>query len=123
MQILALITNMLKSGTIYISANEENLFHLTIKNNIIDVNLLDKKFVNNLVKDPEIFSSFRNLLASLKNLAGELRNQETTVTLSFKGEKVITLGSDAKPRFSNFLTRTTDIEINSLKRLIKIETL
>jgi len=123
LQILALITNMLKSGTIYISANEENLFHLTIKNNIIDVNLLDKKFVNNLVKDPEIFSSFRNLLASLKNLAGELRNQETTVTLSFKGEKVITLGSDAKPRFSNFLTRTTDIEINSLKRLIKIETL
>jgi hypothetical protein len=123
LQILALITNMLKSGTIYISANEENLFHLTVKNNIIDVNLLDKKFVKDLVKDPEIFSSFRHLLASLKNLAGELRNQETTVTLSFKGEKVITLGSDAKPKFSNFLTRTTDIEINSLKRLIKIEAL
>ena len=123
MQTLALITSMLKSGTINISANEEKLFQLTSKNNIIDVNILNKKFVKELAKDTEKLSFFRHLLASLRNLAGELRNQETTVTLSFKGEKVITLGSDAKPRFSNFLTRTTDIEINSLKRLIKIEAL
>jgi hypothetical protein len=113
---------MLKSGTINISANEENLFQLIANNNRIDVNILDKKFIKELAKNAEKLSFFRHLLASLKNLAGELRNQETTVTISYKGEKVITLGSDAKPRFSNFLTRTKDVEINSLKRLIKMGT-
>jgi hypothetical protein len=38
-------------------------------------------------------------------------------------EKVITIGSDAKPKFSKVLTGTADIEINSLKRLIKMGTL
>ena len=111
---------MLKSGTINISANKENLFQITASNNIIDFNILDKKFVHKLAKDAEKLSSFRHLLASLKNLAGELRNQETTVTISYKNEKVITIGSDAKPKFSKIITGTADIEINSLKRLIKM---
>jgi hypothetical protein len=73
-----------------------------------------------VAKDAEKLSFIRHLLISLRSLAGELRNQETTIRISFKGEKVITVGSDAKPRFSSVVTRTTDIEINSLKRLIKI---
>ena len=113
---------MLKSGTINISAKEENLFQLTASNNIIDINILDKKFVQELVKDSEKLSSFRHLLTLLKNLAGELGIQETTVRISFKGEKVITIGSDAKPKFSKLITRTADLEINSLKRLIKMLT-
>lgn len=120
MQTLALITDMLKSGTINISANEENLIKLIANNNLIDVNILDKKILSELIRDAEKLSSFRHLIVSLKVLAAELRNQETTVTISFKGEKVITIGSDAKPRFSKFLTRTTNIEINSLKSLIKL---
>ena len=120
---LTLIANMLKSGTIDISANKENLFRLTATTNEIDINILNKKFVKHLFEDAEKLSSFRHLLASLKNLARDLRNQKTTVTISFNGEKLITMGSDAKPRFSKFLTRTTDIEINSLRKLIKLEAL
>ena len=72
-----------------------------------------------MAQDAEKLSSFRQLLTSLKNLAKELRNQKTTITLSFKGEKVITISSDAKPNLSKLITRTADVEINSLKRLIK----
>ena len=111
---------MLKSGTINISANKEKLFQITASNNIIDFNILDKKFVHELTKDPDNLSYFRHLFSSLKNLAGELRNQETTVTISYKNQKVITIGSDAKPKFSKIITGTADIEINNLKRLIKM---
>ena len=111
---------MLKSGTINISAKEENLFQLTASNNTIDINILEKKLVQELVKNAENISSFRHLLTLLKNMAGELGIQETTIRISFKGEKVITIGSDAKPKFSKLITRTADIEINSLKRLIKM---
>ena len=72
-----------------------------------------------MAQDAEKLSSFSQLLTSLKNLAKELRNQKTTITISFKGEKVITMGSDAKPNLSKLITRTADVEINSLKRLIK----
>ena len=113
---------MLKSGTINISAKEEKLFQLTASNNTIDINILEKKLVQELVKDAENISSFRHLLTLLKNMAGELGIQETTVRISFKGEKVITIGSDAKPKFSKLITRTADLEINSLKRLIKMLT-
>ena len=114
---------MLKSGTINISANKEKLFQITASNNIIDFNILDKKFVHELTKDTEKLSSFHQLLDSLKNWAGELRNQETTVTISYKNQKVITIGSDAKPKFSKIITGTADIEINNIKRLIKMGTL
>ena len=113
---------MLKSGTIIISAKEEKLFQLTASNNTIDINILEKKMVQELVKDAENISSFRHLLTLLKNMAGELGIQETTVRISFKGEKVITIGSDAKPKFSKLITRTADLEINSLKRIIKMLT-
>jgi hypothetical protein len=113
---------MLKSGSINISAKEENLFQLTASNNTIDINILERKLVQELVKDAENISSFRHLLTLLKNMAGELGIQETTVRISFKGEKVITIGSDAKPKFSKLTTRTADLEINSLKRLIKMLT-
>ena len=113
---------MLKSGTINISAKEEKLFQLTASNNTIDINILEKKMVQELVKDAENISSFRHLLTLLKNMAGELGIQETTVRISFKGEKVITIGSDAKPKLSKLITGTADLEINSLKRLIKMLT-
>lgn len=113
---------MLKSGTINISANKEKLLQVTANDKIIDVNILEKTFIHEIAKDGQKLSSFRQYLNSIKNFTTELRNQKTTVTLSFKGQKVITIGSDAKPKLSKLITRTDDIEINSLKTLIQMWT-
>ncbi len=43
-----------------------------------------------------------------------------TITISHKGVTVLTLGSDAKPKFSKLITRTEEIEINNLLKLIQI---
>jgi len=122
LQTLTAITNMLKSGTINISANKEKLLQVTANDKIIDVNILEKTFIHEIAKDGQKLSSFRQYLNSIKNFTTELRNQKTTVTLSFKGQKVITIGSDAKPKLSKLITRTDDIEINSLKTLIQMWT-
>jgi hypothetical protein len=113
---------MLKSGTINISTNEEKIVKITANYNTIDVNILDKEFINEIAEDNQKISSFRQYLTSLKNFITELKNQKTTVTLSFKGQKVITIGSDAKPILSKLITRTNEIEINSLKTLIQLWT-
>lgn len=111
---------MVKSGAINLAVDNENLFQVIAKDNQIDFNILDNRFLNELFKDNKKLSSFWYLIKSLKVLAKELRNHGITITISYKGEKIITIGSDAKPKFSHLLTRTTDFEINNLKMLIKL---
>jgi hypothetical protein len=43
-----------------------------------------------------------------------------TVTLFFKGNRLVTLGLDAKPTFSRLVTRTNAVEINNLRKLLEL---
>lgn len=111
---------MLKSGIINLSAGNEKIFQLTAQANQLDVNIIEKKFLKELLKDNTNTSSFRELIKQLKTLAQELKNEKITITVSYKSAKVVTLGSDAKPNFSQLITRTSEIEINNLRKLIQL---
>jgi hypothetical protein len=45
------------------------------------------------------------------------------VTLSFlrKGKKALTLGKEAKPRFSRLVTRSRDIQIDNIRKTAKLK--
>jgi len=43
-----------------------------------------------------------------------------TVTLSYKGDQLFTLGREAKSRISRLVTRTKALEINNLRKLIEL---
>ena len=120
MQTLTLLTQILKSGEINLSANNQKLLHLTIKSNKIDLNIRDNKLLKELLTDNTKTASFLELLKQFKTLAEELKNQGVTITLSYKGEIMLTIGSDAKANFSQLVTRTKQIEINNLKKLIQL---
>ena len=57
---------------------------------------------------------------ALEEVAEELSNAGVTVTLSYKGDLVATLGSQAKPKLSSILTGTRSIEINNPIKLIEL---
>ena len=80
---------------------------------------MDNRFLKDVLKDSMGLRSFRELLRQLKNAAEELKSEGVTVTISYKGATVITLGSDTKPNFSQLITGTTEIEINNLRKLIQ----
>jgi len=120
MQTLTLLTQILKSGEINLSANNQKLIQLTIKSNKIDLNIRDNKLLKELLTDNTKTASFLELLKQFKTLAEELKNQGVTITLSYKGEIMLTIGSDAKANFSQLVTRTKKIEINNLKKLIQL---
>ncbi len=111
---------MLKSGEVTVSANNEDFLQLTVNTNRIDLNIVDKRFLRSLLKDVRRIKPFRDLLRQLKNAAEELRSEGVTITISYGGVTVLTLGSDAKPKFSKWITRTEEIEINNLRKLIQI---
>ena len=120
MQTLTLLTQILKSGEINLSANNQKLIQLTIKSNKIDLNIRDNKLLKELLTDNTKTASFLELLKQFKTLAEDLKNQGVTMTLSYKGEIMLTLGSNAKANFSQLVTRTKKIEINNLKKLIQL---
>ena len=120
MQTLTLLTQILKSGEINLSANNQKLIQLTIKSNKIDLNIRDNKLLKELLSDNTKTASFLELLKQFKTLAEELKTQGVTITLSYKGVIMLTIGSDAKANFSQLVTGTKKIEINNLKKLIQL---
>lgn len=111
---------MLKSGKVNLSSSNVKVLQLTVKTHQIDLNIVDNRFLKDALKDSVGIRSFRELLRQLRNAAEELKSEGVTVTVSYKGVTVLTLGSDAKPNFSRLITGTTEIEINNLRKLIQM---
>lgn len=119
-QTVTLLTQILTSGQINLSTNNQKLIQITIKSKQINLNIIDNKFLKELLKDNTKTNSFLEQLKQLKILAEELRNQGVTTTISYKGVTLLTLGSDAKANFSQVITGTKKIEINNLQKLIQL---
>jgi hypothetical protein len=120
LQILTFLTQILKSGEIDLSTGNKKLLQLTVKTKQIDLNIVDNKLLKELSSDGMKIKSFRELLRQLKSLAEELKSEGVTVTISYKSTTVLTLGSGAKPNFSQLITGTTEIEVNNLTKLIQM---
>ncbi len=120
LQLLPLLSRVLKSGEVNVSANNEDLLQIAVETNRIDLNIVGNRFLKSLLRDNRGIKSFRSLLMQLKNAAEELRSEGMTITISYKDVTVLTLGSDAKPKFSKLLTGTEEIEINNLLKLIQM---
>jgi hypothetical protein len=111
---------VLKSGKVNLASSEEQLLQLSVKTHQINLNIVNNNFLKDVLKDSIGIRSFRELLRQLRNAAEELKSEGVTITISYKGVIVLTLGSDAKPNFSQLITGTTEIEINNLRKLIQM---
>jgi hypothetical protein len=129
MSLVTALGEMLKSGKVTISVNNIDAVEVKAENKKINISALDKNFVKETLsaasnkKSNGILSqvnSARNNLSMLKDVAEELSDSGLTVTLSYKGDVVVTMGSEAKPKLSSILTGTKAIEINSPRKLVEL---
>ena len=58
----------------------------------------------------------------VKKFAHKLSENELTVSIPNKDENAITLGKNANPTFSKLITRSDDIQIDSVRKSIKLAT-
>ena len=86
----------------------------------IDLNAIDKEFLKDVVGSAESGTSIKSRLAHLRSIAAELKEEGLTVTLSYKGDRLLTIGSEAKPKFSHLVTRAKAVEINNLRKLLEL---
>ena len=129
MSLVTAIGEMLKSGKVTISVNNIDAVEVEAENKRINISALDKNFVKEALsaasnkKSNGILgqvNSARTNLSMLKDVAEELSDAGLTVTLSYKGDVVVTVGSEAKPKLSSILTGTKAIEINSPRKLVEL---
>jgi len=119
-----ILAHTLKQGSLSLQTNSVEHIQLTIQNNKMNLNFLQKKLLKTLLElgpEPETTEkSTLEKLKMLKNLAEELKQDKLTITVSHKGQTVLTLGYEAKPTISQIATGTNAIEVNNMIELIKL---
>jgi len=137
MSFATVIGEMLESGKVTVSANNVKAIEINAANKKIEINALDKKIIKQALaaargaKKSEgtlerikgtvgQIKTARSRLSQLKEVAEELSGAGITVTLLYRGNVVVTMGSQAKPKLSSAATGTKAIEINSPRKLIEL---
>lgn len=122
-----MLIDILVKGLSYINGN----IKIAIKNNdSLRIETADKKIKLNII-DASIFDTpleilkenkidFFEYMKEAKEFGHILSKNEITLYILNKGENTITLGKNASPSFSKLITRSDDIQIDSIRKSIKL---
>jgi hypothetical protein len=136
-QLTTLLVETLKSGKISISQNNKEVVEVNVGEKRIDANVVDKKFVKEIVSSARGSSDKKGVSESIRrgiDLLGEVRRAQlavkemvedlcregVTVAISYKGDRVVTVGSEADSKLTRLITGTKGIEINSPRKLAEM---
>ena len=120
MQLTTWLGHVVKSGEVTLVTGDVEALQIKAEDKKIELSIADKEFLKDILGRAGGGKSIRNKLAQLKNIAIELKDEGLSVTLSYKGDPLVTIGSEAKPKFSRLVTRTDAVEINNLRKLIEL---
>ena len=141
MLLTTLLAESIKSGKIKVSQNNTEALEITAQDKKIDVNAKDKEFIQDIISSVRKdngddkqqkgvigtigrgvtgIRTVRNVQPMVKEIAEDLQREGMTVTLSFKGDTVITIGSEADSKFTRLLLGTKSVEVNSIRKLVEM---
>ena len=120
MQLPTWLGYVVKSGEVTLFTDNVEALQIKAEDNKIELSIADKKFLKDVVGSAGSGASIRSILAQLRSIAGELKDEGLTVTLSYKGDRLVTMGLEAKPKLSRVVTGTNAVEINNLRKLIEL---
>lgn len=120
MQLPTWLGHVVKSGAVTLSTGDVEALQIKAEDNKIELCIANKEFLKDVMGSAGSGASIRSRLAQLKGIAGELKEEGLTVTLSFKGDRLVTIGLEAKPTLSRLVTGTSAVEINNLRKLLEL---
>ena len=137
MQLVTMMGQMLESGKITLSIKNKESIEIRAVNKKIDVDAKNKELLKDIIasvrdggKNISKTEATKESLKMLKtakrtrkmliDIAEELKAAGITMTLSYKGNVVATMGTQATAKVSRLVTGTKALEINSLLKLIEL---
>jgi hypothetical protein len=109
------------SGTIKIAIKNNDSLRIETADKKIKLNIIDPSIFDiplETLKDNKI--DFFEYMKEAKEFAHKLSENELTLFILSKGKNAITLGKNAHPSFSKLITRSGDIQIDSIRKSIKM---
>ena len=131
------LVESLKSGKVTISESNKPQLEIKVRNKKIEVDAKDNTLIKEIVsstrkstgkgsmkeriqRTTNILSEARESRPLVKDMVEELCEEGLTITLSYKGDKVATIGSEANSKVTRLLTGTKGIEINNPRKLAEL---
>ena len=105
------------NGTIKIDAENQPAAEIDISKDKITINLLQPEFF----RAPDDETGLFDKLHTSKEFGHKLTNNGLTLSILRKGKEAITLGNRAKPKLSKLITRSNDIQIDSIKEAAELK--
>ena len=102
-------------GVIKIDIKDQSAVKINLDNNSIVVDLLQPEFFR-VSEELGLFDK----LKTAKEFSQKLTDNGLTMSFLRKGKEAISLGKDAKPMLSRLLTRSDDIQIDSIRELANL---
>ena len=121
-----------ESGRVVLFTGDLEVLKVNLTSKQIAVDVEDKAFIKRVIKmrgeiipkSPTAKTGEKQKspspLAILKTVAETLKNNGITVTVSYQGHRIATLGEDAKPTLLQLVTKTKAVALNSLFTAIKM---
>jgi len=127
---------LLESVNVFLYAGETELLEVDAKSKTIDIDIENKQFLKGLIKMGRDFTKQQQnnkknkpekeakkspgALTIAKTVAENLKKMGITVTLSYRGGVVVTLGANARPKLLQLITKTRAIALNSFFKAIRM---
>jgi hypothetical protein len=114
------LTEILKrvQGKISIDVQDERVLSISLDGNRVLLDVSDASIFGTAESDSSI-GLFEGLKTA-KKLGETLNSKGITLSILRKGKKALSLGRDAKPTISTLVTRTDDIQVDSVRQVTKL---
>lgn len=107
---------VVEEGIIKVYIKDQSAAQISLSDNLITVDLLEPEFF----RTSEEIGLF-DKLKTAKEFAQKLTDNGLTISFLRKGKDAISLGKDAKPTLSRLITRSDDIQIDSVKEITNLK--
>lgn len=131
------LIEMIESGKMTVSENNVPQIEVSAQNRRIDVNVTDKKLIKDVItsarkstpgggirktisRGVDSIRAAENARPLVKEIAEDFCKEGVTVTVSYKGNRAVTIGSEADSKLTRIITGTKGIQIDSTLKLAEI---
>ena len=114
------LADILKSvqGKITIDVQDKQVLSVSVEGNRVVLDVSDASIFGTAESDSSI--GLFDGLKTAKKLGETLNSKGITLSILRKGKKALSLGRDAKPTLSTLVTRTDDIQVDSVRQVTKL---
>ncbi len=125
-----------EGGQVLLSTGDVEVLKVNLSSTHIDVDVEDKAFIKRLIEmrdqlTPKIPSDgevedtgnppqIGGILSTARRVADTLSDRGITITVSYKGHRIATIGAEAHPKLLQHITKTRGIALNSVVAAIRL---